>query len=201
MERSDEPVCLETTTSKMRSDVELIQCFMKTQESAYFDVLYDRYSTKVYAKCLTLLRDETRAQDAVQDIFTKIFLNLSKFSERSKFSTWIYSITYNYCIDLIRRSKKDKNLFADEIENPPDLDDDEIPDKELLEMEIDRLKAVLEGLPGSDRAVLLMKYQEELQIRDIALALGKTESAIKMKIKRAKERARAIYQNLYPPGT
>ncbi|MCB0703938.1 MAG: sigma-70 family RNA polymerase sigma factor [Saprospiraceae bacterium] len=185
----------------MRSDVELIQCFMKTQESAYFDVLYDRYSTKVYAKCLTLLRDETRAQDAVQDIFTKIFLNLSKFSERSKFSTWIYSITYNYCIDLIRRSKKDKNLFADEIENPPDLADDEIPDKELLEMEIDRLKAVLEGLPGSDRAVLLMKYQEELQIRDIALALGKTESAIKMKIKRAKERARAIYQNLYPPGT
>ncbi|MBR9919874.1 MAG: RNA polymerase sigma factor [Bacteroidetes bacterium] len=198
MEINSEPGQLETPTRKKRSDIELIQRYMETQESAYFDLLYDRYSTKVYAKCISLLKDETRAQDAVQDIFTKIFLNLSKFSERSKFSTWVYSITYNYCIDLIRRGKKHQKLFTDEVENPPDVVEDEIPDKELLEMEIDRLQAVLEELPPGDKAVLLMKYQQELQIREIAKVLDKTESAIKMKIKRAKERARKIYQTLYP---
>jgi RNA polymerase sigma factor (sigma-70 family) len=189
---------LKAPKRKKRSDIELIQRYLETQESAYFDRLYNRYATKVYAKCLTLLRNETHAQDAVQDIFTKIFLNLSKFSERSKFSTWVYSITYNYCIDLIRRGKKYKKLFSDEAEDPPDLADNDIPDKELLEMEIEKLKVVLDELPPGDKAVLLMKYHDQMQIKDIAVALEKTESAIKMKIKRAKERARKVYRIKFP---
>jgi RNA polymerase sigma factor (sigma-70 family) len=146
---------------------------------------------------LSLLKDPALAQDAAQEIFVKIFLNLSRFSERSKFSTWVYSITYNYCIDMIRRRKKQRNLFSDELEDAPDIIE-EVPDEELLSMEVSRLKEVLEEIPVDDKAVLLMKYQDDMQIKEIATALDKTESAIKMKIKRAKAKAQKAYKELFP---
>ena len=178
------------------TDVELIQLYLSTRNSGYFQVLYRRYSGKVYSKCISLLKDEALAQDAAQEIFTKIYLNLAKFSERSKFSTWIYSITYNYCIDFLRKRKKEKNLFSSEMEDPPDVVED-VPDTELMEMEVSRLKIVLENIPEGDKAILLMKYQEEMSIKEIAEVLYKTESAIKMKIKRAKHKAQAIYKSIF----
>ena len=75
-----------------------------------------------------------------------------------------------------------------------------MPDTELLEIEVERLKEVLERLRPDDRAILLMKYQDDMQIKEIAAALNKTESAIKMKIKRAKHKAQKIYQDIFPTG-
>lgn len=178
------------------SDVEVIRKYLDTQQSAYFSLLYDRYAKKIYSKCISLLKDEELAEDATQDIFMKLFLNLSKFSERSKFSTWVYSITYNYCIDFIRRKKKERNIFSDEMEKAPDLVE-EVADEELLEMEVSRLKIVLQNIPVGDKAILMMKYQDEMSIREIAEVLHKTESAIKMKIKRAKHKAQRVYQTLF----
>ena len=178
------------------SDEELIRHYLETQDSGYFDQLYGKYSTKVFSKCISLLKDEGRAQDATQDIFLKIFLNLSKFGGKSKFSTWIYSITYNYCIDLIRKKKKSGNIFSDEIERAPDLAE-EVPDSALLEMEVKKLKIVLDIIPVGDKAVLLMKYQDDMSIREISETLNKSESAIKMKLKRAKHKAQKVYQDKF----
>lgn len=182
--------------TKEMTDLEVIQIYLKTQEPSYFNILYKRYSVKVYSKSISLLKEEAWAKDATQEIFIKIFLNLSKFGAQSKFSTWVYSITYNFCIDLIRKKKKMKNVFSDEIENAPDLIDD-VPDEALLTMEVSRLKNVLNHIPVGDKAILLMKYQEEMQIKEIAVALEKTESAIKMKIKRAKHKSQQVYKSLY----
>ena len=185
-----------TQGKKKLSDSELVQRFLATQESAYFNVLYDKYSARVYSRCLSLLKDVALAQDATQEIFVKIYLNLSKFSERSQFSTWVYSITYNFCIDLIRRNKKQQAIFTDDIEKTPEVADD-VPDETLLTMEVDRLKDVLENIPVGDKAILLMKYQDDMQIKEIAAVLDKTESAIKMKLKRAKHKAQSVYQTRY----
>lgn len=187
---------METIGETEISDLEVIQRYLKTQEPSCFNILYKKYSVKVYSKCISLLREEALAKDATQEIFIKIFLNLSKFGAQSKFSTWVYSITYNYCIDLIRKNKKTSSIFSDEMDNPPDIVDD-VPDEALLTMEINRLKNVLDHLPVGDRAILLMKYQEDMQIKEIAVALDKTESAIKMKIKRAKHKSQEIYKSLY----
>jgi len=65
-------------------------------------------------------------------------------------------------------------------------------------MEVSRLKKVLEEIPSGDRAVLLMKYQDELSIKEIAEILDKTESAIKMKIKRAKHKTQKVYRDIFP---
>ena len=172
------------------SDLEIIEAYLKGQATRCFDLLYSRYAGKIYAKCLSMLGDAVQAKDAAQEVFMKIFINLSRFNAKSKFSTWVYSITYNYCIDFIRRDKKQQAIFTDDLERAPDLVEDEVSDKVLLEMEYEQLNHVLQQLQPTERAILLMKYQDGDPIRDIAERFGKTESAIKMQIKRAKERAR-----------
>lgn len=181
---------------KKHSDLELISGFLEHRDSLAFRTLYQRYSTKVYAKCISMLKNEFLAKDATQEIFTKVFLKLSTFGERAKFSTWLYSITYNYCIDYIRKQKKNMELFSEETENLPDIPED-VEDGELLEMEVGRLRVILEKVPPGDKAILLMKYQDDLSIKEISAAIGKTESAVKMQIKRAKTKAQIAYKENY----
>ncbi len=181
-------------------DHELIERFLRSQDPALFQTLYRRYAGKVYAKCISMLQDRGLAQDAVQEIFTRLFLNLHKFNGKARFSTWLYAITYNYCIDCLRRRHKEQAIFSDEMEQSEDeaaLQQEDLPDKVLLEMELDRLEAVLDAIPPGDKAVLLMKYQDGMQIREIAEAIDKTESAIKMQLKRAKAKARQAYKRLF----
>jgi RNA polymerase sigma factor (sigma-70 family) len=179
------------------TDNELIHRYLESQNQLWFSELYWRYASKVFGKCISILRDEPMARDATQDIFIKILLNLSKFSEQSSFSTWLYSISYNYCIDLIRKRKKDALIFTEDMGKIGNGKDVEIPDSMLLEMKTSHLQQVLDVLPPGDRAILLMKYQDDLSIRDMSDALDKTESAIKMQIMRAKAKAHAVYEDLF----
>ena len=175
----------------------MIALYRQRQDTQYFSILYRRYAGKVYAKCISMLGDTGLARDATQDIFIKILLNLSRFSEQSSFSTWVYSITYNFCIDIIRKKKKVQLIFTEDIGKVSKETEVEVPDSVLLEMKHDRLQAVLQRLPPGDKAILLMKYMDDMQIRDIAETLSRTESAIKMQILRAKQKAQLIYEELY----
>lgn len=178
-------------------DIEVIRNYLDSQASNCFSLLYTRYATKIFSKCISLLKDEALARDATQEIFTKIFLNLSRFGEKSKFSTWVYSITYNYCIDYLRKQRK-QDIFSEEIDAVTDVPDEgPETDEELLKMEVAQLRSVLESIPVGDKAILLMKYQDELSIREIAEILDKSESAVKMQIKRAKERAQRTRRELF----
>lgn len=177
-------------------DESLVKVFVARQANPCFELLYKRYSRKVYAKCISMLKDEVRAGDATQEIFTKIFVNLSKFNYKSKFSTWVYSITYNYCIDALRKQQRRGAIFSDELENAPDEAVPEVSDAEMAEIKIDILKQVLEELPAGDRILLEMKYKEGQQIKEIAELLNKSDSAIKMKLKRAKAKAQKIKKSL-----
>ncbi len=181
------------------TDSELISQYLREQDATYFTVLYRRYAGKVFGKCITMLADEGQARDATQDIFIKVLLNLSKFTEQSSFSTWVYSITYNYCIDLIRKKKKMPLIFSEDVSkvSRETNEIDDIPDSVLLEMEQGRLEKVFEHLPVGDKAILLMKYIDDMSIKDIGTALNKTESAIKMQIMRAKQKSQSIYEELF----
>lgn len=178
------------------SDEDIVALYLKTRNQVYFDKLYTRYSGKIYGRCISLLKNETLAQDAVQEVFVKILLNLSKFSERSRFSTWVYSITYNFCIDYIRRNKRKTQIIVDkDIEG---LDQaEEVEDNYILETEISRLKVILEEITAEDKAVLLMKYQDSLSIKEMMETLQISESAVKMRLKRAKHRFKRIYDQTF----
>ena len=177
-------------------DTQIIHLYLERQAGRCFKLLYDRYSTKIFSKCIAMLKDEALAEDATQEIFTKIFSNLSRFGEKSKFSTWIYSITYNFCIDFIRRRKRQNSMFSDDLENAPEIED-EVPDHELMATEVSQLKTILSEIPPGDKYILLMKYQEGLSIKEISEVLDKSESAVKMKIKRAKAKAQRLKTQLF----
>jgi len=189
---------LKTGCHQGMRDFEVIHNYLETQASICFSLLYNRYASKIYGKCLSILKDEMLAEDAAQEIFMKIFLNLSRFEEKAKFSTWIYSITYNYCIDYVRRKQKLGDIFSEDIEKAGDVQE-EIPDEAIMELETQQLKRILDKISTGDRTLLLMKYQDELSIKEMADILNKTESAVKMKLKRAKEKAQRLKNELFYP--
>ena len=186
-----------TSTSATLSDSQLIALYLQEQDARHFSQLYRRYASKVFAKCISMLADHGMARDATQDVFIKILLNLSKFTEQSSFSTWVYSITYNYCIDLIRKKKKNILIFTEDMGRMGTEADANIPDSVILEMETNRLEKVMDKLPVGDKAILDMKYTEDMSIKEIGDVLNKTESAIKMQIMRAKIKAQGIYEDMF----
>lgn len=182
---------------KQLSDDDLIHQYIESQNQLYFSELYDRYADKIFAKCLGMLKDPTLAEDAAQEIFLKIFLKLASFNHQAKFSTWVYAVAYNYCIDLIRRNKKIQQTLSIDDENAPQIaDSTEISDAEFLEMDMQQLGKALDKIPADDRAMLILKYKDRLSIKELAEMSGKTENAIKMKLKRAKDKVREHYDKI-----
>ncbi len=178
------------------SDEDLIREILKHQRSDDFGIIYDRYSQKVYQKSISFVKDTELAKDLVHDILIKSYLNLSKFNFESKFSTWLYRITYNFCIDYLRKHNKIIVAGEDELENVSN-DDSDLLEKQLLSLRADRLQEVLEIIPTADKAVLLMKFQDGMSIQDIMPILECGESAVKMRIKRAKAKALETYKKMF----
>ncbi|MBO0933389.1 RNA polymerase sigma factor [Fibrella aquatilis] len=175
---------------KHLSDEELVRLYVSTQRNPYFEALYTRYCDKVYRKCLSFTKNSERAEDFTHDIFIRVVTKLSGFREQAKFSTWLYSVTYNYCMDQLR-SPRQKEVYSDEPYEGVGMYDDD--DAEVAEMEAQRLNKALDHLTSDERGLLMMKYQDDISIRDIADAQQITESAVKMRLMRAKEKLRKRY--------
>ncbi len=170
-------------------DEELVRLYVETQRNIYFEELYDRYVDKVYRKCLSFVKNEAQSEDFTHDIFLRVVLKIGSFKEHSKFSTWLYSITYNYCIDQVRQVKRQAEVALDE---NFDLADDG-DDMELVEMQTQGLKKALQKIDPDERAIILMKYQDDFSIKEISETLKITESAVKMRLMRTKEKLKKIY--------
>lgn len=174
------------------SDEELVRYYVETQRNVYFERLYERYCDKVYRKCLSFTKDPVRAEDLTHDIFLKLVVKLSGFREQAKFSTWLYSITYNYCTDQLRSHNLRREVYMDDGWERLDVSEDEGL-AELAEMEARQLERALHQLPPEEQSMLLMKYQDDISIRDIANINGLTESAVKMRLKRSRDKLRKHY--------
>jgi len=169
-----------------------VRLFITTQRNPYFEELYERYSGKVYRKCLSFVRDQAKAEDFTHDIFLKLIFKLGSYNENARFSTWLYSITYNYCMDQLRINKKRAEVYADE--NLEVADDTDLNTMfEEPDIEIRRLKRAMEGLTTEEKSILMMKYQDDLSIREIAGVFSITESATKMRLLRSREKLREKY--------
>ncbi|SFD11068.1 RNA polymerase sigma factor [Spirosoma endophyticum] len=174
------------------SDEELVRLYVETQRNIYFERLYERYCDKVYRKCLSFTKDPVRAEDLTHDIFLKLVVKLSSFREQAKFSTWLYSITYNYCTDQLRSHNLRREVYVDEGWERLDLGTDDGL-AEMAEMEAQQLERALHQLAPEEQTMLLMKYQDDISIRDIAQLNGLTESAVKMRLKRSRDKLRKYY--------
>ncbi len=184
--------------TKKVSDKEIIRTILETGNTNLFGILYDRYANKVYRKCLSMVKNRDDAQDLSHDILVKTFLNISKFEGNSSFSTWVYAITYNQCIDFLRQKQKVRKVNYEESSEVMEKEEDNgVQEKKILEMEVERLQELLFEVSPEDRAILLMKYKEEMSVEDIQGVLSLSSSAVKMRLKRARDRLRKQYLKKY----
>ncbi|OIN57255.1 RNA polymerase sigma factor [Arsenicibacter rosenii] len=177
---------------KSYTDEELVKLYVETQRNQYFEVLYSRYCDKVYRKCLSFTKDPARAEDFTHDIFLKLIVKLGGFKEQSRFSTWLYSVTYNHCMDHVRSKKNVEVLVDDDHERLFNYSDED-NDLDLSEMSIQGLRKAMEKMTTEERSLLLLKYQDDVTIRDMAEILNLTDSAVKMRLKRAKDKLKKRY--------
>ncbi|PAU92663.1 RNA polymerase subunit sigma-70 [Aliifodinibius salipaludis] len=181
------------------TDKELIRETIENADQRAFGELYDRYSHRVYNKCISFTNSKSEAEDLTHDIFLKVFLKLSTFKQNSSFYTWLYSITYHTCIDYTRGKSSNRQgivLSVEEIEEQRVKAFHSNSEDDLLQMKVEYLKKVLETLEPDDKMILLMKYQDDMSISEIQEVFDIGESAAKMRLLRARERAVAIYNIL-----
>jgi len=169
------------------SDNEIIDLILKEGRRELLEVIYDRYVNKVYYKVFSLIKDKDLAKDMTHDILVKVMLNLSKFKMTGPFSIWIKSITYNFCMDYIRKKKRLKTdaqegQFFDGVAD----DDSELKYKMVKEVRFQQLEEMLQRLSEEERLLMLMRYSDNFSILKIAATLNIKEGAVKMRLKRCR---------------
>ncbi len=177
------------------SDEELIRMIVQENKSSSFEILYHRYFPKVRDKCHSFIKDKRQAEDFANDILSKAYEKLSDFKGNSSFSSWLYAITYNYSIDYLRLKKKLHYPSWNKENEMPDIIDESETD--LEDFDYENLLTILELIHPEEKALLLMKYQDNHSGKLIAQTLRITEDAVKMRLKRARTRVIYIYKSLY----
>lgn len=168
------------------SDESLLSRMAGHRDTHALGEFYDRFSGKVYGKLLTILHDEAAAMDLTHDIFLKVFLRAGTFQGKAKAGTWLYAITYHSAMDWIEKQRKHGTVGLEDYMTESADDQHEAA---LLDTQVKVLNQVLAELEADDRALLLMKYMEEMSIAEICEVLGISESAVKMRLLRARSRA------------
>ncbi|MBB1149060.1 RNA polymerase sigma factor [Myroides sp. C15-4] len=180
------------------TDEELVQFIIHNGNTSLFGILYDRYGQKVYQKCLGFAESRDAAEDLTQDVFVKLYLNLKSFRGEAKFSTWLYSFTYNHCVNysksILRRQRDNVELQEETLY--VSTADEEVTDEEIFSLTVEKLQEALGLIDPEDKIVLLMKYQDDKSIKDIAQLLELGESAVKMRLHRAKKKIVELYNSL-----
>jgi RNA polymerase sigma-70 factor (ECF subfamily) len=151
-----------------------------------FKELYQKYGSKVQRLCLGYTGNQMEAEDLLQEVFVKVWLNLHGFRGDSQWSTWIYRIAVNTCLYQIRSTKNKKSV---DLEKVPVLVEDESENKgqqfQILHKEISELK---EG----DRLIITLVL-EEVPYPEIAQITEISEANLRVKIHRIKQQLSLIY--------
>lgn len=150
------------------------------------EVIYERYASKIYGKCLIILKEPELAKDLSHDTFIRLFTKISTFRGESPFGAWVSRVTYNSCLLYLRKKKlATHDVLEDDF---LDLGEDEKNQKIVLEARFEELESAIKTLKEVQRAILMMKYFDGYAVKDIATQLEMSESAVKMQLKRSRER-------------
>ncbi len=165
-----------------------------------FAVLVDRYKDLVFTLALQMLKNREEAEEVSQDTFIKVFKKLKNFKGDSKFSTWIYRIGYNTCLDRIKSNKRKQNTVAI---NEFTAHEVKTLDNALSIMEAQESKQTIQDclqmLPADDCALLTLYYFEELSLEEIGKVIGVKANNVKVKLFRSRKKLTTILQNKLEP--
>lgn len=186
---------MDKMNTNILTDTELIALIIDGQQTHFFDVLYKRYYSKVLVKCYSLVKNSQLSKELAEDVFSKTYEKLHTFQHRSSFSSWLYSLTYNHCIDYLRLKKKLHYPEWNKTNELPEIIDES--EEDLDQIDYDKVMEIFELIHPEEKALLLMKYQDSLSIRDIAQSLRVSEDAAKMRLKRARARVLFLYKDKF----
>lgn len=154
-----------------------------------FGELYDRHLLQIYRFVFSRTRDQTAAEDITSEVFIKALRALPRYQDTGRpFSAWLYQIAVNAIADKYRSARPTQDLeeVRDLAAAGPGVDD-----IAARRDEIRRIWSMVEALPAPQRTALVLKFQEDMKIEDIALVMGKSQGAVKLLIHRGVTRIRA----------
>ena len=149
-----------------------------------YEELMRRYQRTLFNVCARYLGNDRDADDVSQEIMLKVLYGLKKFEGKSKFKTWLYSITYNECTTQYRKDRRKRRLFDALSLNPLD-EEVELEPIDTNNTDLDRW---LVGVNAIDREIIILRFVAELDFQDIASIMNLGLSATKMRYKRAIDR-------------
>lgn len=146
-----------------------------------FRVLYEMYKDNVYSTCLYFFHgDEAEAADVTQEIFLKLFGNIASFRGESGFSTWLYRLVRNACLDATRRkaarSRVPENVSAPSPSHETDL---------LNAMDAKEIQQAVSSLPPKYRLPILLRYFEDLSYEELSTTLNCSMGTVASRLSRA----------------
>lgn len=200
------------------SDEELIGAYKNGKVEA-FRVLVERHERPVYRFCLRSLGNPEAAADATQEVFLRVVRNAPRWEQKAKFTTWLYTIARNYCIDEARKGRFRK---TESLNEPAHRDSDgseerqdrvaaETPSSDLV-LEQRRTRAVIDEtvatLPEEQREVFCLREYSGLSFKEIADAVGANENTVKSRmryaltaLRKALEAAGCVPRGTGPPDS
>jgi RNA polymerase sigma factor (sigma-70 family) len=165
-----------------------------------FAVLVDRYKDLVFTLSYKMVKNREEAEEISQDTFIKIFKSLNKFKGESKFSTWVYKITYNTCLDRLKKNKKENSVvyiedFSEHQVKAIETVFDTIDEKERNQ----RIQDCLLLLPSEDAFLLTLYYFDDQSIEEIAKVVDSNANNIKVKLFRSRKKMASILKERLEP--
>ncbi|MEH7093518.1 RNA polymerase sigma factor SigW [Neobacillus vireti] len=173
-----------------------IKQVIKGDQDAFGEIV-EIYKNSVYQLCYRMLGNRHEAEDLAQEAFIRAYVNIQSFNQDLKFSTWLFRIATNLCIDRLRKKKPDYYLDA-EVAGTEGLtmysqisSDSPLPESEVESLELQETvqKEILK-LPEKYRSAIVLKYMEDMSLNEISEILDLPLGTVKTRIHRGREALR-----------
>ncbi len=169
-------------------DLQMIEAVLQGNQPA-FQRLVERCQYFVFTIAMRIVKSREEAEEVAQDVFLKVYKTLGQFEKKSKFSTWLYTVTWRTSIDQARR----KQILTDSIDDEEGAfwqvaTPDETPLQAVQHGDLQQqLQQAIQQLRPEDAALITLYYLNEKSVKEIADITGLTETNIKTKLYRIRE--------------
>lgn len=171
----------------MDEDLKWIKEVLKGNKQAYAHII-NKYKNPLYATILRMTKNPQDAQDLVQEAFIKVYSQLEKFEQKGSFSSWLYRVAINHCMDEFR--KKSYTIKKVEMDEGNTVNPNH-PEIVFLKKEKNRqLERLIATLPEDERMIILLRYVNELGYREISEMMDISLTNVRNKLHRAKKKMR-----------
>lgn len=172
------------------TDEEIIQKVIRGQQEN-FSILVDRYKDRIYTMAYDYTNSSSEAEDLAQEVFVKIYKKLSYFNHKSKFSTWVYKVSMNVCLDWHRKNKKWKVIQLNQ--NPEDFIEEinaksiQVEDIVINNENREAFNKILMKLKDKYKSAIILYYCQDLSITQISEILSLPEKTVYTRIRRGRK--------------